>query len=50
LKQKYFSIFLNIDDIDDSTERWDDIDINASKNDEKTYPSGPTVFWNDMIF
>ncbi len=41
--------FVSFSNIHDSSERWNHIDVNTSKNDKGNYPSGPTLFWNDMM-
>ena len=40
-----FLIFLNLDD---SSKGWDDVNVDASIDRVKRYPSGPYEFWKDI--
>lgn len=47
-KMIYSIVFVMFWDIDDMSKGWDDVDVNTAAW-MKVYPSGPTLFWNDMI-
>ncbi len=47
---RYSLVLLDFVNIDNMSERGDDIDIDASKVRKEVYPSAPIWFWNDIFY